>query len=70
MKPRAANFLLNDVHLALGGALVKAGQSFDQIRDAHYDLDDEVNQQFLSPVKELLEKDGKVCRSRQWHVFD
>eukprot|EP00041_Stephanoeca_diplocostata_P006341 m.80743 g.80743 ORF g.80743 m.80743 type:complete len:360 (-) comp16312_c0_seq1:252-1331(-) len=42
-----------------GAALVKAGQSFDQIRDAHYDLDDEVNQQFLSPVKELLEKDGK-----------
>lgn len=42
-----------------GHALLKAGEGFGECRDLQYALDDETNQQFLGPVKEIVERDAK-----------
>eukprot|EP00037_Helgoeca_nana_P019735 m.193467 g.193467 ORF g.193467 m.193467 type:complete len:369 (+) comp24981_c2_seq1:54-1160(+) len=44
---------------AFGQALLQAGESFGQCRDLQYALDDETNQQFIGPVKEIIERDAK-----------
>jgi hypothetical protein len=42
-----------------GRALLKTGEGLGQCRDFQYQLDDDVNQMFLSPIKDLLERDAK-----------
>ena len=47
-----------------GKALLTSGEGFGQCRDFQYGLDDDVNQMFLSPLKDMLERDVKelqVC---------
>lgn len=49
---------------AFGQALLQAGESFGQCRDLQYALDDETNQQFIGPVKEIIERDAKEINVR------
>jgi len=63
-------YLSSDLYL--GRALVEVGESYKQLAEIKYSMEDCVKQNFLEPLQALQNKDLKevnVCICKLLHVF-
>ena len=73
MKGKNIYYVLIYTHLmCIGRALVEAGESYKQLAEIKYSMEDTVKQNFLEPLQNLQNKDLKevnVCISYSFYFY-